>query len=101
MAVHALIAAAADPRTTAEEAELIDAAYFPPIGALTVLLDDLVDRDDDREAGQHNYLSYFAEQRAGGDPDRPARRPRQGRNRGSAPRRADTARSSPESPAST
>ena len=32
-----------------------------PIGALTVLLDDLVDRDDDREAGQHNYLSYFAD----------------------------------------
>jgi tetraprenyl-beta-curcumene synthase len=61
VATHALIAAAADPRTSADEAALIDAAYFPPIGALTVLLDDLVDRDDDLEAGEHNYLSYFAD----------------------------------------
>jgi tetraprenyl-beta-curcumene synthase len=60
VATHALIAAAADPRTTADEAALIDAAYFPPIGALTVLLDDLIDREDDLEAGEHNYLTYFA-----------------------------------------
>jgi tetraprenyl-beta-curcumene synthase len=60
VAVHALLAAAADRRTTAEEAELIDAVYFPPIGALTVLLDDLIDRDDDLRTGQHNYLSYCA-----------------------------------------
>ena len=59
VATHALIAAAADRRTTAEEAALIDAAYFPPIGALTVLLDDLIDREDDLAAGQHNYLSYL------------------------------------------
>jgi tetraprenyl-beta-curcumene synthase len=60
VAAHALIAAAADPKTTAEEAALIDAAYFPPIGALTVLLDDLIDRDEDLAAGQHNYLRYCA-----------------------------------------
>ena len=77
VAAHALLAAAADRRTTAEEAELIDAVYFPPIGALTVLLDDLIDREDDLRTGQHNYLSYCAERGAGGEPDRPARRPRQ------------------------
>jgi hypothetical protein len=60
VAAHALLAAAADRRTTAEEAELIDAVYFPPIGALTVLLDDLIDLDDDLRAGQHNYLGYCA-----------------------------------------
>jgi tetraprenyl-beta-curcumene synthase len=60
VAAHALIAAAADSKTTAEEAELIDAAYFPPIGALTVLLDDLVDYDEDLGAKEHNYLSYCA-----------------------------------------
>jgi tetraprenyl-beta-curcumene synthase len=60
VAAHALLAAAADPGTTVEEAELIDAVYFPPVGALTVLLDDLVDRDDDLRAGEHNYLSYYA-----------------------------------------
>lgn len=60
IAAHALIAAAADPATTAETAALIDAAYHPPIGALTVFLDDLVDRDEDRAAGEHNYLDYYA-----------------------------------------
>ncbi len=60
VALHALIAAAADPRTTAAEAERIDAAYFPPIGALTVLLDDLVDRAEDAGRGEHNYMSCYA-----------------------------------------
>ncbi|HVY96438.1 MAG TPA: DUF2600 family protein [Solirubrobacterales bacterium] len=59
VAAHALIAAAADPATTAAEAELIDTAYFPPVGALTVLLDDLVDRDEDAASGAHNYVAYY------------------------------------------
>jgi hypothetical protein len=59
VAAHALIAAAADPRTDAAEAELIDAAYFPSIGALTVLLDDLIDRDEDAAAGAHNYMAHY------------------------------------------
>lgn len=58
VATHALIAAAADPRATTQAAA-IDAAYFPPIGALTVLLDDLVDREADLAAGEHNYLTYY------------------------------------------
>jgi tetraprenyl-beta-curcumene synthase len=60
VAAHALIAAAADPGTTAAEADLIDAAYFPPTGALTVLLDDLVDRERDVAAGEHNYMAYYS-----------------------------------------
>jgi tetraprenyl-beta-curcumene synthase len=65
VAAHALIAAAAHPAAagpaaTADEAELIDAAYFPPIGALTVLLDDLIDRDEDAAAGEHNYMDYYS-----------------------------------------
>jgi tetraprenyl-beta-curcumene synthase len=59
VAAHALIAAAADPKSTAAEAALIDAAYFPAIGALTVLLDDLIDRDEDAAAGEHSYLGYY------------------------------------------
>ncbi len=59
VAAHALIAAAADPATSAETAALIDAAYQPPVGALTVLLDDLVDREEDRAAGEHSYLAYY------------------------------------------
>ena len=60
VAAHALIAAAADPATSAADAKRIDAAYFPSIGALTVLLDDLIDRDVDAAAGAHNYLAYYS-----------------------------------------
>jgi tetraprenyl-beta-curcumene synthase len=60
VAAHALIAAAARPDTSPDEAEAIDAAYNPPIGALTVLLDDLVDLEQDRDAGEHNYVGYYA-----------------------------------------
>ena len=64
VAAHALIAAAADPRTSAAEAEAIDAAYFPPVGALTVLLDDLVDRAADAAAGEHNHIAYYGGEEA-------------------------------------
>jgi tetraprenyl-beta-curcumene synthase len=64
VSAHALLALAAGPRSTAVEAERVDAAYFPPIGALTVLLDDLVDLEDDLAAGEHNYLSYYADDEA-------------------------------------
>lgn len=59
VSAHALIALAADPGSTGSEAEAIDAAYFPAIGALTVLLDDLVDRDLDIAGGDHNYMDYY------------------------------------------
>lgn len=67
VAAHALIAAAADPDTSTETAALIDAAYHPPIGALTVFLDDLIDRDEDRAAGEHNYLGYYEGSEAAAD----------------------------------
>jgi tetraprenyl-beta-curcumene synthase len=59
VAAHALVAAAADSAASAEVAALIDAAYNPSIGALTVLLDDLVDLPADLDAGEHNYLAYY------------------------------------------
>lgn len=59
VAVHALLAAAADPATRPDEAGPLAAAYFPPIGALTVLLDDLVDREADLASGQPSYLSHY------------------------------------------
>ncbi|HYV16462.1 MAG TPA: DUF2600 family protein [Conexibacter sp.] len=60
VAILALIAAAADPCTTHADAQRIDAAYFPSVGALTVLLDNLIDRDQDAVSGYHNYLGYYA-----------------------------------------
>ncbi|HEU0317893.1 MAG TPA: DUF2600 family protein [Solirubrobacteraceae bacterium] len=59
VAAHALIAVAADSRSTTADAAAVDAAYFPSVGALTVLLDDLVDRDEDAAGGAHNYLAYY------------------------------------------
>ncbi len=64
VAAHALLALAASPRTTVAQAELVDAAYFPSIGALTVLLDDLVDMEADRAAAQHSYLGYYPSEAA-------------------------------------
>jgi tetraprenyl-beta-curcumene synthase len=60
VAAHALLALAGSPNATRAEANLVDGAYFPAIGALTVLLDDLVDLEADRERGQHSYLQYYA-----------------------------------------
>jgi tetraprenyl-beta-curcumene synthase len=59
VAAHALIAAAADPATSAAGAATVAAAYDPPVGALTVLLDDLIDREADHEVGEHNYVDYY------------------------------------------
>jgi tetraprenyl-beta-curcumene synthase len=61
VAAHALIALAADVGATAADAERVDAAYFPSIGSLTVLLDDLVDLEEDVAVGEHNYIPYYAD----------------------------------------
>jgi len=61
VAAHALIAAAADPDTNATNAGYIAITYNPLIGALTVLLDDLVDLEEDRLAGEHNYVGYYTD----------------------------------------
>jgi tetraprenyl-beta-curcumene synthase len=55
--VHALLAAAADPRTTAMSAQRTARAYTE-ICALSTLLDSLVDLDADNRSGN---LSYFAQ----------------------------------------
>jgi tetraprenyl-beta-curcumene synthase len=61
LAVHALIAAAADPRTTVEHAGEIAAAYLHTCVLLT-LLDGLVDHEQDAlpaNAGRVGYLSLY------------------------------------------
>ena len=37
----------------------MERAYFPWIGALHVLLDSLIDRDADLEAGRHSLLDHY------------------------------------------
>ncbi|HWX86769.1 MAG TPA: DUF2600 family protein [Solirubrobacteraceae bacterium] len=57
LALHALIAAAADEGMTHQEAERLDDAYVL-IGALT-MLDSLVDFEHDVPAGQLNYIELY------------------------------------------
>lgn len=60
LAVHALIAAAAESNVRQQDVQAIEAAYFPWICALHSLLDSLVDVAEDHQAGQRNLLSYHA-----------------------------------------
>jgi len=59
--VHALIGSAAQPDLDASDARAIDRAYHPSATALHSLLDSLVDRREDHEAGRRclldNYIS--------------------------------------------
>ncbi len=65
IALHALIAAAADRRTTPADAEALDAVYLS-IGALA-MLDSLVDHREDIESGELGFLRCYesTEQMAG------------------------------------
>jgi tetraprenyl-beta-curcumene synthase len=58
LTLHALIAAAADPRTTPQEAVAIDAAYMS-ICAVTTLLDATVDEREDAENGERAYIELY------------------------------------------
>jgi len=59
LALHALLAAAADPATTSSQARRLDAAYFPSVCALATLLDSLIDYDGDQITGAHSFVSYY------------------------------------------
>jgi tetraprenyl-beta-curcumene synthase len=60
LAVHVLLAAAADPDLTSAQVASLQGAYFPWICALHSLLDSLVDVDEDDAAGQRNLLGYHS-----------------------------------------
>jgi tetraprenyl-beta-curcumene synthase len=62
LSVHALIAAAANPSTTAEDAQLIDRAYLA-IGAVITILDSLVDQRSDSALGQYGFIRLFTDER--------------------------------------
>lgn len=60
LCVYALIAAAARPYVQAAEVEAIEDAYFPWIGALHSLLDNLVDIAEDYATGQRSLIGCYA-----------------------------------------
>ncbi len=58
LAVHALIAAAAEPGSSDQEAARIDAAYLAICAAITIL-DSLVDRREDAASGQAGFIGLY------------------------------------------
>jgi tetraprenyl-beta-curcumene synthase len=59
LAIHALFAAAATPKTTSHEAQSIDAAYFPSVCAISALLDSLIDLPHDADIINHSFAAHY------------------------------------------
>ena len=59
LSLHALFAVAADPLTTLDDAADTEGAYYPPICALSTLLDSLVDHSRDGTTSDHSFVAYY------------------------------------------
>jgi tetraprenyl-beta-curcumene synthase len=64
LGVHALIACAADTELSADQASALERAYFPWIGGLHSLLDNLIDKHEDEAAGHRSLVEYYGHERA-------------------------------------
>jgi tetraprenyl-beta-curcumene synthase len=64
LGVHVLIAAAAEPGLDAREVSALSDAYFPWIGGLHSMLDNLIDKREDEAAGHRSLIEYYGPQRA-------------------------------------
>jgi tetraprenyl-beta-curcumene synthase len=60
LSVLALIAAAGDPATCRERATALEHAYFPWVGALSTLLDGVIDQRRDSVEGQRSLIDNYA-----------------------------------------
>jgi tetraprenyl-beta-curcumene synthase len=60
LGVHVLIAAAAEPALQPADVAALEHAYFPWIGALHSLLDNIVDRREDVRTAQPSLVGYYA-----------------------------------------
>jgi len=59
LVMHALLASASQSRMTDAHAASVAAAYWPWIGGLNALLDDLVDTAEDAAEGTHSYIARY------------------------------------------
>jgi tetraprenyl-beta-curcumene synthase len=59
LAIHALLALAADPACTCSEAARTHAVYFPSLSAATTMLDSFVDQLEDTRNGDHSYIAHY------------------------------------------
>ncbi|HEY5287940.1 MAG TPA: DUF2600 family protein [Solirubrobacteraceae bacterium] len=59
LGVHAMIAAAAEPGIDQAHVDALERAYFPWIGALHSMLDQLIDIEEDAREGQPNLVELY------------------------------------------
>lgn len=59
LGIHALFAAAATPAMTQAEAWRVDEAYFPPVCAISALLDSLIDLPHDAGTTNHSFAGHY------------------------------------------
>lgn len=64
LGVHVLIAAAAQSRLDPSEVSALSDAYFPWIGGLHSMLDNLIDKREDEAAGHRSLIEYYGPLRA-------------------------------------
>ncbi len=64
LGVHGLIGAAADRALDERQAAALERAYFPWIGGLHSLLDNLIDKREDEAAGHRSLVEYYGPERA-------------------------------------
>lgn len=60
----ALLALAADPHATREQAEAVHAAYFPWFALAVTMLDAWVDQEEDERCGAHSYVAHYPSREA-------------------------------------
>jgi tetraprenyl-beta-curcumene synthase len=59
LGIFLLVAAASDSSLTLEEVAQIDAAYFPWVNGLHILLDYYIDSEEDLQMGDLNFTHYY------------------------------------------
>ncbi len=59
LAIHALLALAAEPECSESEIWQTYSAYFPWLSAATTMLDSYVDQIEDAANGDHSYVSHY------------------------------------------
>jgi tetraprenyl-beta-curcumene synthase len=64
LGVHVLIAAAAGTQLNEGEVSALADAYFPWIGGLHSLLDNLIDKHEDEAAGHRSLIEYYGPEQA-------------------------------------
>lgn len=64
LAVYALLVAATEPDLRERDVQALDRAYFPWVGGVHSLLDNLIDKREDEAAGHRSLLEYYDPRRA-------------------------------------